>query len=267
MEVLTAIILGVLQGVSEWLPVSSEAVITLVMTQVLGRKPVNAVNTAIYLHVGTMLAAFVYFRDDFIEILWALPEYLERTVKDPSSLGNRGVINFLVISTAVSSALGGLLYVFGIKSLPSNPDLFAALVGLALLGTGVMKILGEESNRLYTDAGAVDSVLAGALQGLAIIPGISRSGSTVFGLFYREFSSQDAFKLSFLMSVPAILIAQIGINLFSGFAVSPGLLVAALAAFVSGYASIEAVLQIADRVEIGYIALFLAILSFLPLLL
>lgn len=266
MDLVVALILGILQGISEWLPVSSEAVITLVMTQLLGREPVSAVNTAIYLHLGTMFAAFLYFRRDFLQILGDLPDYFEKAVAGPSNLREKNVINFLAISTFVSSLVGGVLYVVGIKSLPSKPDVFAALVGVALLGTGLMKLFGEESTRNYMEAGTKDSVLVGFLQGLAIVPGVSRSGSTIFGLFYRDFSSEDAFKLSFLMSVPAIFIAQIGLNLFSGFTLTPELLAAALAAFVSGYVSIDVVLKVAERVEIGYIALFLALLSFMPLL-
>ncbi len=266
MELVNAVLLGVLQGIFEWLPVSSEAVTTLVMTQFLGQEPINAVNTAIYLHSGTMLAALLYFRGDFLEMFRRIPGYVRETVDQPSKLKQPGLMNFLVVSTFVSSALGGTLYVFGTGSLPSNPDIFAGLVGVALLATGLMKLLGEGAGRAYRDADLNDSLLVGALQGLAIIPGISRSGSTIFGLFYRDFSSDDAFKLSFLMSVPAIFIAQIGLNLFSGFTVNAEMIIAAASAFLAGYVSIGAVLEVARRIEVGYIAVVLALLSFLPLL-
>ncbi|MFB6292573.1 MAG: undecaprenyl-diphosphate phosphatase [Candidatus Nanohaloarchaea archaeon] len=263
MEPLTAVVLGALQGVFEWLPVSSEAVISLFMTQVLGSQTVESVNTAIYLHSGTMLAALAYFRDDFFQVLKDVPRCAEEFVETREVPWSYSLLNFLFFSTLVSGAVGGGIYFFGIERLPSDPALFALLVGFALLATGVFKLIGAESDRLAEEAGMRDSVFVGLLQGLAIVPGISRSGSTVFGLFYRDFSSEDAFRLSFLMSVPAIFLAQIGINLFSGFSLTPGLLLATGVAFVVGYVSIDAILGIAERVEVAYLCFAFAALSFL----
>lgn len=268
MEILHAVMLGVIQGVFEWLPVSSEAVISLVMTQFLGVEPIKSVNAAIFLHIGTMLAALLYFREDFIEVVEDLPSYFQDFKQNPNGkLRETNLINFLGFSTLITGLVGGSIYVFGRKAIPESPEVFSGLVGGALLLTGLMKLKASGSSRSYIDAGFSDSILVGFLQGLAVIPGISRSGSTVFGLFYRDFSSEDAFRLSFLMSVPAVVAAQVGLNLFSGFQATSGLLVASLTAAIVGYVSIGAVLEIAEKVEVAYLCFFLAALSFVPLLL
>ncbi len=266
MEPLEILVLGAIQGIFEWLPVSSEAAVTLFMTQLLGKTPAASVNTAIYLHAGTMLAAALYFREDFIRILEQLPDYLTEAAKDPESLNSGGLLNFLVIATFFTAALGGVIYTLGLEHIPSSPDVFSGLVGVALLVTGVLRLTGEGTGRDYRATGTWDSVFTGIIQSFSVVPGISRSGSTVFALLYRDFSSKDAFRLSFLMSVPAVLVAQVGLQVFSGFTVSRELLLATAVSFLVGYASIDAVLRIAERVEVAYIAFGLAVLSFLPLL-
>jgi len=265
MDLVAALVLGVLQGIVEWLPISSEAVISLFMTQILGRQPIESVNAAVYLHTGTMLAAFVYFKDEFMDVLRDTPEYFQDAAQQ-KALPDYPIINFLIVSTLLTGVLGGFIYLFGLEYIPESPDVFSALIGLALLATGLMKLLGSESDRNYLSVDTGDSVFAGLLQGLAIIPGISRSGTTVFALFYRDFSSEDAFKLSFLMSVPAVLAAQIGMNIFSGFQISQTLLVASVISFVVGYFSVGLVLRIAERTEVAYLCFALAALSFVAVL-
>jgi undecaprenyl-diphosphatase len=213
-----------------------------------------------------MLAALLYFRTEFREVFRDLPEYLEKTATMKSVPDNYTLLNYLIISTVLTGVLGGMIYIFGLQYLPENPDIFTVIVGVALLVTGGMKLAGNGSNRDYSEADKKDSVFVGVLQGLAIIPGVSRSGTTVFGLFYRDFSTDDAFKLSFLMSVPAVLAAQIGLGILSGFSITDGLLAASVSSFVVGYLSIDAVLKLAERTEVAYLCFILAILSFLTLL-
>lgn len=268
MELAVAVVLGVLQGVLEWLPVSSEGVLTLVMTQFFGKTGVEAVGVSVWLHVGTMFAALLYFRSDFLPLLFNLPDYIEGVLGGELKGDQKtNLSTFLVVSTITSGLVGGLIYILGLKSLGAHPEAFTALVGVALLVTGVLKLLGEEGLREAADIDPGSSVLAGFLQGLAIVPGISRSGSTVFGLLYRDFSGEDAFRLSFLMSVPAVVIANIGLQVLGGVKFDQGFFVAALASFVTGYLSIDVVLKLAERVEVAYLAFVLAGLSFLPLLL
>lgn len=268
MKILTGLLLGIVQGVFEWLPVSSEAVISLFLTQVMGRPPVESINIAVYLHLGTMFAAVYYFREEYTNILRETPDYLQ-AVKNRDGAGEHSLINFLVVSTLLTGIIGGSIYLTllsVLENLQNAEMIFSILTGLALLVTGLMKLRGKSEQRKTSEVNLNDSLLTGVLQGLAIIPGVSRSGSTVFALFYRDFGSKSAFKLSFLMSVPAVLAAQIGLGLFSGFMFDFGLTAAVFTSFIVGVLSIDAVLKIAGRAEVGYLCFLLAFLSFLSAL-
>ena len=267
MTPLQAVILGFLQGVFEWLPVSSEAVVTLVMTQLFGSGVMESVNAAIWIHTGTMLAATVYFSDEILGLIDISWKNKHHPVKIMRKSSETSVIRFLVLSTLVTGLVGGSIYVFSLEHLVSSPKLFSALTGVALILTGVLRLYRTEDSHVFTDVTDKDSLLVGVLQGLSVLPGMSRSGSTTFGLFLREFNAEDAFKLSFLMSIPAILAANIGINLFSGFSVSSELLLSAAVAFVVGYGTIGTVLKFAEKAEVSIICFALGAISFIPLML
>lgn len=266
MNLVEAILLGVLQGVFEWLPVSSEAVVSIIMTQLLGSGVTESVNSAIWLHTGTMLAALIYFRKDFIELFEFFIERLRNREFERKGTELENIFVFIVLATLVTSTVGGVIYLGALKVFSGSPDLFAGLTGAALLATGLLRFYQRNEGRVSKDVDLVDSGFVGVLQGLAVIPGVSRSGSTVFGLLYQDFSAKDAFRLSFLLSVPAVLIANIGLNIFSGFTVGVELLVASAVAFVVGYFTIDIVLEIAERTEVAYICFGLAVISFIPLI-
>lgn len=263
MDPTTAVILGVLQGLFEWLPVSSEAVLTIVMTQFFDRPGFAAVNAAVWMHTGTMLAALLYFRAEFHSLL----QDAYRAVTDRPAVERVRLLWFVVAATAVTGAVGGAIYLAGLEAVASFPNLFMALTGVALVVTGLLRLYGGDAGRSMESVGTGDAVLTGGLQGMAILPGVSRSGSTTFALLYRGIPGEDAFRLSFILSVPAVLAANIGINLFSGFAVTPPLLLAAGTAFAVSYAVIDVVLAVARRTAVAYLCFGLAAISFLPLLL
>lgn len=268
MDFLQAILLGILQGVFEWLPVSSEAVVTIVMTQLYGSAVEESVNTAIWLHTGTMLAALLYFRERFRQlVVYTIAAFRERTLPIHPSTEEGRLTYFIAVTTAVTAAFGGALYFVGIETVANYPGVFTVIMAAALAVTGILRLYTNEAERTVGAVNATDSAFIGVLQGMAIIPGISRSGSTVFGLLYRDFSAEDAFVLSFLLSVPAVFIANIGINLFGGFELSPHLVVAAITSAVVGYLSIGAVLKVAGRTSIAYLCFILAAISLLPVLL
>lgn len=266
MDIVQAVVLGFLQGVFEWLPVSSEAVVTLVMTRVFGSGVVESVNSAVWLHTGTMLAATLYFREDIFSIIeqfWSDRKSPFKPIRKDSGFP---VTRFLFISTLITGILGGSIYVLGLKNLVGRPDVFSALTALALFATGIARFYRPDSSRKRDQLNDKDSLITGILQGFSIIPGISRSGSTVFGLFIRNFDAEEAFKISFLMSVPAILAANIGLELFGGLTISFELVIASLTAFISGYMTIGTVIKLADRAEVSIICFILGFISLIPLI-
>jgi len=103
---------------------------------------------------------------------------------------------FVVVATFVTSVVGGILYLGAMEFVSARPDVFAAITGVALVATGLVRFYQNSEGRVSGDIDLVDSTLVGLLQGLAVIPGISRSGSTVFGLFTVIF--QPKMHLGFL---------------------------------------------------------------------
>lgn len=266
MNAFAAVLVGIVQGIFEWLPVSSEAVITLILTQLLNTDPGPAVNASIFLHLGTMFSALIYFREEYLEILRNLMENLQKP-GEIMQTESGSLTAFLIVSTAITSVIGGTIYIAGVETAVKNPTIFYLLISAALLLTGVMRLYQKDESRKFTDVNLQDSAITGLLQSFSIIPGISRSGITAFGFLYREFDARSAFHLSFLMSVPTILIGNIGVQIFSSFQYSNMYLLSTAVAGIVGYLTIDGVLKIADRAEIAYICFGLAVLAALPVLL
>jgi len=272
MEPIQAIIVGIVQGVFEWLPVSSEAIITLILTQFMNTDPSQALNASIFLHTGTMIAAFIYFRKEYLEIAeYGLKKLRDpqKTLENPDRLldeENGRLAIFLILSTMLTGVVGASIYFTGLKAAVQNPTVFYILMSAALFLTGVLRLYRTAESRGYSEVNLSDSVFVGILQGFSIIPGISRSGTTAFGFLYRDFEARSAFHLSFLMSVPAVLAGSIGLELFTSFAFQPMYLLASAVAGVVGYLTIDAVLKVADRAEIAWICFGLGILALIPAL-
>ncbi|HXW98301.1 MAG TPA: undecaprenyl-diphosphate phosphatase, partial [Methanomicrobiales archaeon] len=107
-----------------------------------------------------------------------------------------------------------------------------------------------------------DGVLTGLLQGLSTLPGISRSGTSTSGLIWRGFDSEASFHLSFLLSIPTVLLAEMVFYIGGSLVAIPPMdgLLLALASFVFGYLTIDAVLRIVKRVNLAYVALGMGII-------
>jgi len=249
-----ALVVGLLQGVVEWLPISSQGSLVLVLVALLGVDPADALGLSVYLHIGTGLAALTYFRGDVTRLL--------RMASEP----DRRLLRFLAVATVVTGAVGLPFFLMA---------RVASVYGEALLGlTGVALILMglvERSARRRggRDAGTLsrgESVLLGVVQGLSAVPGISRSGVTVSALLLRGFSGEEALRISFLMSIPAVFAAAAGLTVVGG-APPPGaeLLVAVAASFLSALLSIDLLLRVARRVRFWGLCIALGALALLPL--
>jgi undecaprenyl-diphosphatase len=176
------ILAGILQGIFEWLPISSEAVVSLFSHFFI--KNVKPVDFSLVLHLGTLFAVLIYFFKDWINVL---------LFKD------RFLFWFLLISTLVSLPVGFFVYKLFNNLLIGNFLLLITGVGLLItsfLQRKKLKIEIEEKKL---------AVLVGILQGFSVIPGLSRSGSTIFGLSLGKFSPSEILKISYMMSMPAVL--------------------------------------------------------------
>lgn len=265
---LVAVVAGAVQGLLEWLPVSSEGHVGIALAAA-GADPTAAIELALFLHLGTATAATAYYRAEIPPLAGHLPALATRRPFE----GATRETAFLVAATAVSMLVGVVAYA-GIQRVASAATGagFTALVGLALIATGVLHRRtpsghtdgadGERDTGTGHAVDGVDAVLVGALQGLAVIPGVSRSGVTVGGLLLRGVGGDEAFRLSFLLAVPASLAAA-GLVVLEGLpGIGAGAAVAAVIASATvGYLAIAALLDIAERIDFGSLCLLLGALA------
>ncbi|MCB1387781.1 MAG: undecaprenyl-diphosphate phosphatase [Rhodobacteraceae bacterium] len=192
------LILALIQGITEFLPISSSAHLIL-FPQLTGLQD-QGVALDVAVHVGTLLAVMIYFRDDVGRVWRALPELARGRI---DSAGARMAF-LLLIATIPVIVLGFVLKVTGlVDSMRSM-----AVIGWTMLGFGVVLYaadkLGPEDRRAEGWT-LRDAVILGLWQAVALIPGTSRSGSTITGARFLGFERHDAARLSMLMSIPTII--------------------------------------------------------------
>lgn len=249
------IILGAIQGITEWVPVSSEGCVVLAKTRIFhSTAPLNEIiNYALLLHLGTLLAALIYFRKEIGDIFKALINF------KASSDETRRLLWFLTLTTIISGGLGFMVvkvFTGAIRHFPKAGTAVTIFVGCLLLVTGFLQTKAKNiGERAFKDLNTKDGILLGVLQGLATMPGLSRSGTTVAGLLLTKFDKQYALKLSFLMSMPLILFGNIILN-YKHFTHLSSSLVGILTAFVVGIASIHALMAFAQRVNFSLFLFF-----------
>ncbi|MCH8244512.1 undecaprenyl-diphosphate phosphatase [Patescibacteria group bacterium] len=240
------IILGIIQGITEWLPVSSEGILVLVQTNFLDMELAEAVRFALFLHLGTFFAALLYLRKDVVNVF---------------KQERRNVLVFLLVATIISGVLGYVL----LLALENIQDFVGkginALIGALLIATALLQLKrktgGYKSDK---DVSFFDGILLGIVQGLAALPGLSRSGLTVGILLLRKFDDMHALRLSFLMSLPVVLGANIVLRI-EDFAISQEMLVAAAFSFAFGLLTIHLLLSLAKKINFGYFVFIFGLLT------
>ncbi|MEX0933528.1 MAG: undecaprenyl-diphosphate phosphatase [Candidatus Paceibacterota bacterium] len=258
-----AFILGSIQGITEWLPVSSEGVLVLVKSNFFSSDVglEELIRQSFFLHLGTFFAALLYFRKEVIRIIHSLFTYQKAKVEDQK------LIQFLLVSTLISGVLGMLLLHF-IGEIDSHIDMRSQLinlfVGALLLITAFMQLRAPArghknvSNLTLKDAG-----ILGLTQGLSALPGFSRSGLTVSMLLLRNYDKEAALRLSFLMSLPVVLGANIILNAEEMLLISGSSLVGILSSFIFGIITIGLLIKLARNINFGLFVLFFGFLTIL----
>ena len=183
MIVIKYMLLGIVQGLTEFLPVSSSA--HLVILRDLLHLSENRIILEIFLHLGTLLALIVFL------------------LKDLKLLLNKRLFAFIVLATALTS----VMVILG-REFFENMFLSSERLYLPLFITGIILICTKkfkQTNRTLSNLNIRDSFWLGIMQGFSVIPGISRSGVTISTLLFRNVEREAAFKFSFLASIFAIL--------------------------------------------------------------
>jgi len=259
MSLLQALILGIVQGITEYIPVSSSAHLVLV-PWLLGW-PVSPFTFDVLVQWGTLVGVFVYFWGDLWDIVRAVLLGLAHRRPFETPAARMGW--YIVLGTLPAVVFGFFLKDF-FEAVFGAPVYVAAL----LLGTAAILVAAERfgrRERTAADFGWVDALVVGCWQVVALLPGISRSGSTIGGAMLRGFDRYSAARFSFLLSVPALLgagVLAIGdlVNAGALAADLPALAIGFVAAAVSGYLCIRWLLGYLQRrsliVFAAYCALF-----------
>ena len=230
------ILIGIVQGIFEWLPISSEGVISI-LSSFLG--DYNPIDIAVFVHLGTMFSALVYFRKDIFKIL----------TKDKKTF------NFLVIATCISLIIGFLFYNL-IQSILIGKILLL-LTALGLFITSYFHLTKKSINISFRKLG----IITGVLQGLSIIPGVSRSGSTIFSLSLGDLKPNEILKLSYIMSIPVVIVSSVYILIKDNIIINawPSIIVS----FIVGLIFLNILLKVCQKINFSLFTFIFGILCIL----
>jgi len=192
MSIFEAIFLGVIQGLTEFLPISSSGHL-VIFQKLLGFQEQQLLFDCA-LHIGTLLAVFIYFSEDIKKIFNSILNY-KKNSPDSMLLAD-------IITGSIPTAIIGLLFKDYFEKVFASAFIAGIMLCITGLFIGATKFIPEGRKKRV---GLINSILIGIAQGIAIIPGISRSGATITCGLACKIDKELAFRFSFLLSIPAIL--------------------------------------------------------------
>ena len=271
------IIIAILQGLFEWLPISSSGQVMMISINFFGIPPEKAFSLSIWVHLGTAIAVLIKLRKDYIQIIKSIiPRKFE---VDESDIKKKNWLICATIGTAITAIPLYLLLKFVIIEgfTATQGDVLTLVISGLLIVTGIVLLtfrrkFGKKTINTVSDRELIkDSSIAGLIQGIAILPGISRSGFTVSTILFEKYDQDQSLKLSFLMSVPVVL-ASIGMDIIFGEGSVFGtidiftILIITAVSFIVGYLSMELLLRIAQKINFSYFCILYGVLAFVIIL-
>jgi undecaprenyl-diphosphatase len=274
MHILQAIIMGIVQGLSEFLPISSSAhlVITSNLYKVLKgieiqQETSQEVFLDIMLHLGTLIAVLIYFRKDIMEIITA---FINAVKSKDFSNKNAKLALYIMLGTFLT-----VIVAYPLNKVAENLVYSPIIVGVLLICTGVL-LFGSEfySKKLSEKSDNIDfktSVIMAISQGIAALPGLSRSGLTIAAGLLNKKDRVTAARYSFLMSIPVILGASMVYPFLkidmSEFAMYnwKAIIIGTIFSAVSGYLCVKYFIQFVGKYSLslfGYYCIIVGILTF-----
>ncbi len=254
-----SIILGIVQGLTEFLPISSDGHLAITY-RLLGESP--NLSFEVFLHAATLLAMFWYFRHDVIELASSLlPKNAERKAE-------RRLVLYLVIATAVSAVIALVLGPH-LEAFSENMVIVAAgfYVTTILLVVAEALTHGEAKVATPDRLKPLSVAVIAVFQGIAAMPGVSRSGSTIAGSMLFGLKRDQAARFSFLLGIPIITLAALkdGVGVIQGTSHLPGsvpvLALGFVAAGLSGYFAIWGLLQFVKNHRLYWFAVYTGVLG------
>lgn len=262
-----SIVLGLVQGLSEFLPISSSGHLAL-LQKIFGIGEGNVLLFPVLLHIGTLIAVVaVYWRDlfDLIIELFAVFKDLFTGKGLQIRKNETRKLGFLIIVATIPTAIIGLLF----------QDLFESFyksfvyIGVGLLITATILYIAERMGGGRKTAGTMifrNAIFVGIMQGIAIAPGVSRSGSTLFGGLMTKLDREFAVKFAFLISIPSILgsaILELPPALkegMQGMGLGP-VLVGMIVSAIAGFIAIKAMIKIVSDKKLSIFSYYTGILG------
>lgn len=263
MGFLSSVFLGLVQGIAEFLPISSSGHLSL-FQHFFGLTEAGLFFDVL-LHLGTLIAIFVYYWRDIVNLVKAFLRLVTGLFSKKKKGARKGrkdpgarMILMLIVATLPLFVI--LPIKDKVESLYSN----TIFVGCALIVTGCILFFSDrmaKGKKTVRSATLLDALLVGVGQALAVVPGLSRSGTTISAGMLRGFSRKFAVRFSFLLSIPAVLganIISIGDAVAAGIDTSllPAYIAGTVVAAVSGYFAIRLVNSLADKGKFGSFAYY-----------
>lgn len=256
MTIFQSLILGLIQGIAEFFPISSTA--HLIIVPYFFHWPDPGLSFDVAVHIGTLFAVIFFFYYDWIAIFYLAffrsskfkvqNSKLQFKIRNYGNLFNRNLLWFLVFAT-IPGAMFGFLFETQVETVFRSPLLIAfslAAMGFILLAADKYSVRQKDLNKISL----IDSIWIGLSQALAIIPGVSRSGATITAGLLRGLDRSSAARFSFLLSTPIILgaaivklpdLIQTGVNIPE--------IMAIFSAAVSGYLAIKYLIKLIEKVS------------------
>lgn len=261
MSLWEAIVFGIVQGLSEYLPISSTA--HIVLTEMLLGYHFPGLGFEIFLHLASVLAVIVYYRKDLIHLIGGFFRYIQ--TRAPEHRAPFWFATYLLIATAITGVLGIILQDF-ISDSMKTPGFIAA----ALAVTGIMIILTERlkkyGSRKAEEMKLFDAAVIGLCQTASVLPGISRSGSTLIAALWLGLQREVAVRFSFLLVIPVVLgstvlaITDIDAALWNQIGM-PAIIVSFVATFIFSLIGIKWLIAFLNRSKLIYFALYCFVLA------
>lgn len=268
-QLIVAVILGLVQGISEWLPISSKTQVLIVSHYLLGLSASEAYSFGLFMEIGTVLAAVIYFRNEIFSLL--------KVLVGSRKPQERKLFAYVLVTTIVTGIIGAPIYLLADKiAFGGSLGILMVILGIVLIADALIirharasKDKFGKNTRKLENMSIKDYIIVGISQGIAALPGVSRSGITTSTLLLLKVEPDEAFRLSFIIGIFAA-IAAFGLTLFASHgnistALSGigtiGIIVAILVSTIVSLFLIDFLIKIAGKSKIVYLTAALGVIA------
>ncbi len=266
MSIIEAIIFGIVQGLTEFLPISSTA--HIVITQLILGTTFPGLTFEIYLHIASIFAVMIYFRKDLIQVIVGFFSYFTSRTKENRVQFLFGL--YIIVATIITGGLGLVLSDFIGVTMKTPPFIAGALI---VTGFGLIFIerVHRYGSRTEKDMTFLDSIIVGLGQTLAVLPGISRSGSTLIVALLVGLNRETAVRYSFLLAIPVILgstvlaVGDVSTEVFAAIG-TPALVISFITTFIFSWLGIIWLIDFLKRSKLIYFAIYCFVVAILVFL-